>query len=56
MDIGELRCFWCVVEKVQKQEYGDKDNVVTIWQGTPVCAIHAYKLAEGQVTIAKTAW
>jgi hypothetical protein len=41
-----MQCFVCTVEDVSKQQNGYKNNVVTQYNGTPLCAIHAKDVAE----------
>jgi hypothetical protein len=40
-----MECFWCAHERVEQQRFDKGRKVVTQYQGTPLCAIHAHALA-----------
>ena len=52
----KIKCFWCVVEMVNTQKFGDGNDVVTQYQGTPTCSSHAARIGRALTSPQEKHW
>ena len=52
----KFRCFWCVVEMVNAQKFGEGNDVVTQYQGTPMCSTHAARIGRSLTSREEQPW